>query len=181
MDMELNKKDLALFRWPFHTTSMRTKLKAPDDYHPWTSTASLHGVPSRSQRVRELLDIGYIKFLRQAQLEASSGKPYDEKAVKRGLWSDCSQGVQRSPFGSFPTLTCSSYLYTYEYDLLLPGTAHMAAQGYPSTASLECFGNISSQCCAARHLMGEAFCLPSAAQALLAAFLLPGAPWWHRS
>ena len=174
-------KEQSLRRWNVHSAQMRSKLRVPDDFRPWTTTASLHGVPP-VPRVRELLDLGYILVLKEAQRKALAKRnpvPYDPTAMLQGYWADLSQAVQRRPFGGLPTSHTHSFFYSYPAYLVLPGMAHSALHGFPQSLDWSCFGaSAAAQSAAARQLVGEAWSVPCGAQAMVAAFLTSRAPWW---
>jgi hypothetical protein len=179
---ETNSEDVVFKKWAVNSAQMRAKMKVAHDWFPWTLSAKLHGVPPKCKRVRELIDIGYIIADREAQRLAKRRRcplQYEPDNLKCGYWADIGQAVQRRPFGKLMTLHTNSWLYNYEFDAILPGIAHAPLQGYPLNLKWECLGEThQEQNAGARHLMGEAFSLPCAAQAILSAFLLPAAPWW---
>ena len=140
------------------------------------------GVPKHLDRIQEVLGICYIKAIQLAQKRAmNTHEVYRPVRINNNLWCDCSQAVQRHPCTtSTPTLHQNTFLYSYEQDLMLPGTSHLAFQGYPSNISLEMFGECeTTQGPVARALAGESWSLPCGAQALISALLSAQAPWWH--
>lgn len=177
-------KEKLFQRWPVHSAQVRSRLKVPHDYRPWTPVATLSNVPKHTPRVIELLDIGFIHVQKEAQRLAHLKRnpiAYEPKALLKGYWADFSQAVQRKPFGPLGTLHTGSWLYSYEFDVGVPGIGHVALQGFPSNLDFSVFGeDLAAQHSAARKLMGESFSMPVAAQIVTAAFLTPGAPWWKQ-
>ena len=169
-------------KWHSHSVKERSRLGMPHDQRPWTSHAALCGVP-QLDRVRDLLDVGYYRVLREAQLAAlrkNNVQRYDPEALKATLWTDCSQAVQRKPIGPLHALHCNSYVYSHAQDLVIPGVGHFHLHGYPRV-DLSMFGDSDKDhAAAARQLMGESFSLPSGSQVLLAAILTARAPWWQQ-
>ena len=170
-------------KWSTHSAKMRSRMKTPADYRPWSSKAKLHGIPANARRAREEIELGYIHTDREAQRKARLKRnpvPYRPESIPKSLWCDFSQAVQRRPFGPLGTLTTSSWLYSYEQDVVIPGAAHLALHGYPKAVDLSAFGDAAEKRNSlARALMGESFALPSGAVALVCALLVQGAPWWH--
>ena len=169
-------------KWVVHSAQVRSKLKVPHDWMPWSDVSELHGIPNTSRRAIELLNIGYIIVLKEAQRQATlkrNPKPYRPELLSRGFFADISQAVQRKPFGPLSTLHTNSWWYSYEHDIVLPGLVHVALNGFPSNLEWGVFGDTpQQQGCAARRLMGESFSLPVAATVVMAAFMTHGAPWW---
>lgn len=182
-EMEAQQSRDQLFqKWTVHSAQVRSKLKVPHDWNPWTPNAELHCVPTHNKRVMQMLDIGYIQVLKEAQRQAGlkrNPKPYRPDLLVKDFWCDVSQAVQRKPYGPLATLHTNSWWYSYEHDILLPGLAHVAFHGFPSNMDWSDFGTEAQQNSAARHLMGESFSLPTASTVLMSLFLVRGAPWWE--
>jgi hypothetical protein len=172
-----------LQKWKVHSAQTRSKMKVPHDFRPWAQIAHFHGVPSGSERARELIEVGYVHVDKEAQRRANFKKnpqAYKPGTLIQGFWCDISQAVQRKPFGSLGVLHTNAWFYSYEHDIVLPGLFHVALNGFPSDLNWSMFGHSAiSQHAAARQLMGESFSLPCGAQALTAAMLTKKAPWWE--
>ena len=103
-------------------------------------------------------------------------KPDD---VRRDLWADPSQGVQRALTRRTPPTLCQTSMpYSFEHDCLLSGHDCLALQGIPDPFVCAPLHEFSDR--EARSLAGEAFFLPSAMSVILPYYLNPQAPWAPR-
>ena len=88
-------------------------------------------------------------------------------------FANVSQGVQGRPWGPARTLTTKSEIFSYEYDGVLSGYAHMKAQGWPDQVCLEDFTEAEKYA-----LAGAGMSAPCVAMVLAAYYANPVAPWW---
>ena len=175
------QKEVAFRKWLHNSACMRPRLGVAHDWTPWTSSASLHGVPKHVSRVPEVLDIGFIQKIQEAQkrpIKSFNALPCNPEAIKVGYWTDYSQVLQRKPAGSLPTLHTNAFVYSHEQDVALPGTASLGFHGYPSDLDLSGSGNCAhSHSSNVRDLMGASFSLPCGAPAVVAACMTLASPW----
>ncbi len=84
-------------RWIEHSALTRYKMGMPPEAQPWTPFHDLRGVP-KSSRVHDTLQVAYWAW-RQNQ---NTGSPDGNKFEAPKWFCDCSQGVQRIPWGPTP-------------------------------------------------------------------------------
>ena len=165
-DMKKQEKDALrgqqFARWQAHSVSIRTAMGVTPEFYPWTSKPGvfLHGVPKVCARVVDLINCAYIDTLKKnAALPIDQQRPWSE--LRKGLMVDCSQAVQRKPWGcQIKTLTTSTMVYTFECDCLLTSRMLFRLHGYPKLVQLTQSEGLQ------RSLIGESWSLPCAGVAL---------------
>ena len=131
---------------------------------------------------------------------------FNAKLIMERLICDISQNPIRGGKtsrckGNLGCLCSSSHIFIYARDFLLPGRYHHLISGYPDNLDWECMleppdtrtlkrARTSTKVMdkskrsldrAVRQRIGESYCLPQAATAHAAVFLLSGMPWWRSS
>ena len=171
------KRSRELARWRGHSSEIRNRWNLPlikqEGSAPWTSRPStrLKGL-AHSERQRDLLDVVWAVHRKN---NATLSLP----ELIRGFFANPSQSVLRLPscHGRVPTLCSSSEIYSYEYDAVLSGEAHLLLLGWPrNTFPSELFSNAEL-----RSLAGESFALCTIAHIVYCYFLNPYGPWWTPS
>ena len=161
-------------RWKAHSVAIRTGLGVTVNFQPWTSKPgiSLHGIPCHLARVVDLINCAHIDTMtKNMSLSEDLRKP--EADLRKGFVVDCSQAVQRKPWGHYvKTLHTSSMIYSFECDCLLSVKTLFRLHGYPQSVQL------TQSESAQRSLIGESWSLPCAAVALYSYYLNPKGPWW---
>ncbi len=163
----------ALKEWIGRTNKIKQKAGLPIDYSGWTSRpdVKLTGVPD-GRRYRDALDTLWGIKVNAA---ATGGRIPQSQDVRRGLWINLSQNVDRIGKSGSPGSLCTSGLwYSYEFDFALDGSDMLALQGFPQYLVHD--PNLSSH--EKRNLAGEAFNLPCFGLVMFALYLNPWAPWW---
>ncbi len=79
--------------WPSHSHKIRFKLDMPDDLIIWTDDHPMTGVPKRPRQY-DCVQVAYWAWLRSQVGQPRQSTP--------NWWVDCSQGVQRTPWGPTP-------------------------------------------------------------------------------
>ena len=161
--------------WCHHSTRMREELVMSSKAAPWTSRENkfdhkLHGL-SICPRVRDCLNIMWA--FRRHQI----GYDVLPAEVRKEMWCNPSQGVQRKPISHGPPCFLQNTTpYSYEYDVCLSGfdmLRCMGFPGHPGVAPEHIFKDADL-----RSLAGEAFFLPCMTVLACAYYCNPSAPWW---
>lgn len=161
-------------KWRQLSGQQREKLQMSVSAAPWTGQPGikLAGL-SHCPRMLDVLDCAWEACLRKA----GDSTPHAE--VRKGLWCDPSQAVQRLPFSYTPPSLCKKSLpYSFERDVCLSGRDAMALQGMPFPACIAPSPEFADREC--RALAGEAFFLPHMLTVAYVYYLNPQAPWNRR-
>ena len=172
---EANTSVRATFaKWQSHSAVIRASLQVTKEFAPWTSAphVRLHGVPRKCKRIVDLIDVCYIDALTK-----NMAKPEDQRLttadIVRGLFADCSQAVQRKPWGyCVKTIHTNTLLYSFEADCVLSSKMCLRLHGFPHHIDSD------NSDCQLKALAGESWSLPCAATAFYAYALTCDAPWW---
>ena len=116
--------------------AIRAKLSAKIDgakfARPWTSAAQLLGCGVVTPAQRELLELGFLSRCAELRVPIPASSDAASRAlVAKDLYIDLSQSAGRRPWrvGSVGTITTSSRVYSYEFDMMLRTEDLMHAYG----------------------------------------------------
>jgi hypothetical protein len=152
----------AMHLWPEYHASMRSSIGLAADSNPWTDKVGvLRGLPTL--RSKDAANIAYGEW-------CLLGSPPDQMPK----FIDWSQDARRRVWGPIiPTLTNSSYIYSFDLNTTLTGMDHMHAQGFPEEMDYQ---GLSQD--ALRRMAADGMHLPSLATIHLAYYSNRYAPWW---
>ena len=119
--------------WKNRASRRRTKLGLPVSSHPWcaptgplVSPPFLQGISPQSERAREIVNEGWWT----ARKNAPAGQSVAQTAAN--LFINISQNPDRiSPVVGLATFTRNAMFYSYQYDVVVSGHAHLRALGWP--------------------------------------------------
>jgi len=165
----------SLPKWKTHSAAMRAKHQIPASATPWTRRGGvqLTGCPSTA-RVRDLLDVIWAAAMKQSPRFTTS------TTLRKGLWSDISQDIERQPMTlakrekGMPVFTTSSVMYSFEFDMTLSGTDHLVLLGHPPARMSRAAFSESQM----RNLAGEGYSIPCASIITFLLFANPHGQWW---
>jgi hypothetical protein len=106
--------------------------------------------------------------------KAKAGRVPTSADVKKDLWINLSQNVDRIGLGKPGALCTSGLWYTFQEDTVLDGQDALTLQGHPESLAKDVALTSSEK----RILAGESYQLACVGAAMFSIYLNPWGSWW---